>query len=195
MILAKVLKNQEGLLEHFEWSEIKGIEAVSTASGFGYDGIEKIVHGDNDGFVYNHDVGNTFTTGGSAFNVEARYQTPYLDFGDLGTRKTLYYAKLSVTPDKFSTGNSQPTLTTLFDFEDTTVQQPPEELLPEVHAAANFESAEFNTAIFGAADNPMIKVILQGSCYSAAFRLESQDALTPYTINGIYINYVPTGRR
>lgn len=179
----------------FEWSETKGIEAVATASGFGSDGVEKIVHGDNDGYVYNHDTGNTFTTGGNAFNVTAKYQTPYLDFGDMGTRKTLYYAKLSVTPDKFSTGNSKPTLTTLFDFEDTTVQQPPEEELPEVFSASNFESAVFNTSIFGAADNPLLRINLQGSCYSAAFRLESRDALTPYTINGIYINYVPTGRR
>lgn len=179
----------------FEWSEIKGIEGVATASGFGYDGIEKLIHGDNDGYVYNHDIGNTFTTGGSTFNVVAKYQTPYLDFGDLGTRKTLYYAKLSVTPDKFSTGNSQPVLTTLFDFEDTTVQQPPEELLPEVYAASNFDSAAFASSVFGAADNPLLRITLQGSCYSAAFRLTSEDALTPYTINGIYINYVPTGRR
>jgi len=179
----------------YEWAELKGIEAVATASGFGYNGVEKVVHGDNDGYIYTHDTGNTFTDTGTAFNVIAKYQTPYLDFGDMGTRKTLYYAKLSVTPDKLSTGYSQPTLTPLFDFEDTLVESPTEELLPEVHAASNFDSAEFNGSIFGAADNPLIRVNLQGSCYSASFRLDSQDALTPYTINGIYINYVPSGRR
>lgn len=179
----------------YEWSETLGIEAVATASGFGYDGVEKLVHGDNDGYVYTHDTGNTFTEAGSTFNVIAKYQTPYLDFGDMGTRKTLYYAKLSVTPDKNSTGNSKPTLTTLFDFEDTTIQQPPEEELPEVYSASQFDSALFNTSVFGAADNPLVRIALQGSCYSAAFKLESRDALTPYTINGIYINYVPTGRR
>jgi hypothetical protein len=179
----------------YEWSETKGIEATATASGFGYDGIEKIVHGDSKGYIYTHDSGNTFSEDGTAFNVEAKYQTPYLDFGDMGTRKTLYYAKISATPDKKGTGNSKPTITTLFDFEDTDVQQPPEEDLPEIHAASIFEQAEFNANIFGAADNPLVRIPLQGSCYSAAFRLESRDALTPYTINGIYINYVPTGRR
>ena len=179
----------------YEWSEIKGIEATATASGFGYNGIEKLVHGDSKGYIYTHDSGNTFSEDGVAFNVEAKYQTPYLDFGDMGTRKTLYYAKVSATPDKKGTGNSQPTLTTLFDFEDTDIQQPPEEQLPEIHAASIFEAAEFNANIFGAADNPLVRIPLQGSCYSAAFRLESRDALTPYTINGIYINYVPTGRR
>jgi hypothetical protein len=179
----------------YEWSETKGIEATATASGFGYDGVEKIVHGDSKGYIYTHDTGNTFSENGSAFNVEAKYQTPYLDFGDMGTRKTLYYVKISATPDKKGTGNSKPKLTTLFDFEDTDVQQPPEENLPEIHAASIFEQAEFNANIFGAADNPLIRIPLQGSCYSAAFRLESRDALTPYTINGIYINYVPTGRR
>lgn len=179
----------------YEWSETKGIEATATASGFGYNGVEKIVHGDAQGYIYTHDSGNTFSENGEAFNVEAKYQTPYLDFGDMGTRKTLYYAKISATPDKKGTGNSKPTLTTLFDFEDTDIQQPPEEELPEIHAASLFEQAFFNSNIFGAADNPLIRIPLQGSCYSAAFRLESRDALTPYTINGIYINYVPTGRR
>ncbi len=192
--------NAEGIIgtftgQGFEWSKLKGIEATATASGFGYDGLEKVVHGDSKGYIYVHDKGNTFTEAGSAFNVVAKYQTPYLDFGDMGTRKTLYYAKLSVTPDKKSSGNSQPTLTTLFDFEDTDIQQPPEEELPEVHSASQFNSAVFNTSVFGAADNPLLRISLQGSCYSAAFRLESRDALTPYTINGIYINYVPTGRR
>ena len=181
--------------QNYEWSETKGIEATATASGFGYDGVEKIVHGDAQGYIYTHDSGNTFSEAGTAFNVEAKYQTPYLDFGDMGTRKTLYYAKISATPDKKGTGNSKPTLTTLFDFEDTDIQQPPEEELPEIHAASLFEQAFFNSNIFGAADNPLIRIPLQGSCYSAAFRLESRDALTPYTINGIYINYVPTGRR
>ena len=181
--------------QNYEWSETKGIEATATASGFGYDGVEKIVHGDAQGYIYTHDSGNTFSENGEAFNVEAKYQTPYLDFGDMGTRKTLYYAKISATPDKKGTGNSKPTLTTLFDFEDTDIQQPPEEELPEIHAASLFEQAFFNSNIFGAADNPLIRIPLQGSCYSAAFRLESRDALTPYTINGIYINYVPTGRR
>lgn len=179
----------------YEWSELKGIEATATASGFGYDGVEKVVHGDAQGYVYTHDSGNTFSQGGVAFDVEAKYQTPYLDFGDMGTRKTLYYAKVSATPDKKGVGNSKPTLTTLFDFEDTDVQQPPEEELAEIHAASIFEVAKFNSNIFGASDNPLIRIPLQGSCYSAAFRLESRDSLTPYTINGIYINYVPTGRR
>jgi hypothetical protein len=179
----------------YEWSELKGIEATATASGFGYDGVEKIVHGDTQGYIYTHDSGNAFSEGGVAFNVEAKYQTPYLDFGDMGTRKTLYYAKISATPDKKGVGNSKPTLITTFDFEDTDIEQPPEEELPEIHAASLFETAKFNNNIFGAADNPLIRIPLQGSCYSAAFRLESRDALTPYTINGIYINYVPTGRR
>ena len=179
----------------YEWSELKGIEATATASGFGYDGVEKVVHGDAQGYIYTHDSGNTFSEGGVAFNVEAKYQTPYLDFGDMGTRKTLYYAKISATPDKKGVGNSKPTLITTFDFQDTDIEQPPEEELPEIHAASLFETAKFNNNIFGAADNPLIRIPLQGSCYSAAFRLESRDALTPYTINGIYINYVPTGRR
>ena len=179
----------------FEWSECQGIEAPAIDNGFLHTGVEQIVHGDGDGYIYNHDTGNAFIHAGSAANVNARYQTPYLDFGDMGTRKTLQYAKISMTPDKFATGFAQPKLQVLFDFEDTNIQQPPIYQLPVVRSAAEFGLSLFNASYFGSADNPLIRQTIQGSFYSSNFKVSSEDQLSPYTINGLYLNYVPAGRR
>ena len=73
----------------FEWSETKGIQATGFATGLDKDGVEQLYHGDNSGYIYNHDTGNVFNPAGSASNVEAQYYTPDLDFGDIGTRKTM----------------------------------------------------------------------------------------------------------
>ena len=179
----------------FEWSETKGIEAVAVDSGFLFNGVEQIIHGDNLGYIYNHDVGNSFSYDGATSNIEAKYVTPYLDFGDLGTRKTLHYAKISVTPDTAAAGYAQPSLKVKFDFDDVDILQPSDYTLEEVRAGAAFGTAIFAVDYFGAVDNPLIRQNLQGSCYSSNYTISSNDSLIPYTINGLYINYVPTGRR
>jgi hypothetical protein len=179
----------------FEWSECQGIEAVAVDSDFLNIGVEQILHGDGDGYIYNHDTGNSFIHAGSAANVNARYKKPYLEFGDMGTRKTVQYIKLSATPDKFAVGFAQPKLQVLFDFEDTGIQQPPIYTLPVIRSAAEFGVSLFNDAYFGSADNPLLRQTIQGSFYSSNFKISSEDQLSPYTINGLYINYVPAGRR
>lgn len=179
----------------FEWSETLGIEAIAVDSGFLANGLEAIVHGDTDGYVYNHDKGITFRHGDAATNIDALYETPYLDFGDMGTRKTLQYAKISVTPDSESGGFSDPTLKVQYDFQDVNVQQPPIYQLPTIRAGSSFGAAFLNAAYFGSTDNPLIRQSIEGSCYTSNCRIASNDQKAAYTINGIYINYVPAGRR
>ncbi len=82
----------------FEWSETLGIQAPAITSGFASNGIEKFYHGDRDGYIYNHDTGNDFNPAGTSTNIEAEYQSPDFDYGDLGTLKTLDYVKISFTP-------------------------------------------------------------------------------------------------
>jgi hypothetical protein len=179
----------------FEWSETKGIAVTAIDSGFLHSGVEQVVHGDRDGYIYNHDTGNSFVHDGLAANVSAHYRTPFLDFGDMGTRKTLQYAKISATPDANTGGYSQPSLVVKLDYEDVTLLHPPAYLLPEIRGGASFGTAIFGSSYFGALENPLIRQTLQGSCYSANFAIKSDDQLQPYTINGLYLNYVPAGRR
>jgi len=175
----------------FEWSETKGIQANGFASGLDKDGVEQLYHGDNAGFVYNHDTGNVFNPAGSASNVEAIYYTPDLDFGDIGTRKTIKYVKVSISPE----GTIQPELDVKYDFESAETPQPPTYTLTTIPLPATFGNATFGTSEFGAAENPLVRQAVEGTGNTCALRLKSDDQRSPYSINGFYIDYMPSGRK
>ena len=171
----------------FEWSETIGIQAPAITSGFDSSGLEKVYHGDRDGKIFNHDTGNSFNN----VAILAEYQSPDYDYGDLGTLKTLDYAKFSFTPE----GDCQPTLRYKFDYDSNTTPQPVDIVLDSIPQPALFGSALFNTGKFGASEVPLVRQTLTGSGHSNFFRIFSEDTNAPYTINGIYINYRPSGRQ
>ena len=175
----------------FEWSETLGIQAPAITSGFAYDGEEKFYHGDRNGYIYNHNVGNTFNSEGVETAISAEYQSPDYDYGDLGTLKTLDYIKLSIRPEALA----QPTLRIRFDYDSNETPQPPDIELTAVPEPALFGTAKFNLQAFGASEQPLVRQALTGSGHSNFFRIFSSDTRAPYTINGIYINYRPAGRQ
>ena len=158
---------------------------------FNNNSVEKIYHGDKDGYVYNHNTGNDFNPAGTQTNIDARYKTPNLDFGDAGTLKTLHYTKISFTPE----GTIEPTLKITYDFDDTNRPQPPNYELDAIPTPAVFGAGTFNTSVFGASQDPMARQAVQGSGHNIAFKIFSQDTRAPYSINGFYVDYRPSGRR
>ena len=189
----KTNSEQRGIIgtlrpDGFQWSETRGIEVTEIGSGFDQNGVENYYHGDTDGFVYVHDSGNDF----NGSNILARYATPDYDYGDLGTLKTLHYLKLSASAE----GVVEPDVQVRFDYGSTDIPQPPNPFdLGVIDPPSIFGEALFNTNVFGGAENPLIRVALQGSGHSNSFTVISEDTKAPYTINGLYINYVPSGRR
>jgi hypothetical protein len=175
----------------FEWAETLGIQAMGLTTGFDVDGIEKAFHGDKDGYIYNHDTGNAFNPEGVETRIVSEYQTPNFDFGDIGTRKTIKYVRISVSPE----GECQPTLRMRFDYEDPNIPQPQDYTLDSIPLPAIFGSAAFGTATFGAANDPMFRQPVEGSGNTISFRIRSEDVKAPYAINGLYIDYMPSGRR
>ena len=175
----------------FEWSETLGIQAMGLTSGFDNNGIEKVYHGDKDGYIYNHDAGNSFILAGSTKDIDAQYITPNLDFGDIGTRKTMQYVKVSISPE----GEVTPTLRLRYDYEDTDIPQPADYVFDEIPLPATFGTSIFGTGVFGASGDPMVRQAVEGSGHSVSLRINSLDKKAPYSINGFYINYVPSGRR
>ena len=175
----------------FEWSETLGIQAPAITSGFNSSGVEKFYHGDRDGYIYNHDTGNAFNPAGTSTNVEAEYQSPDFDYGDLGTLKTLDYAKIAFTPE----GDAQPTLRVRFDYDSLDTPQPADIVLTEIPEPAIFGVATFNTQKFGASEQPLVRQSLTGSGHSNFFKIFSADTNAPYAINGLYVTYRPSGRQ
>jgi len=175
----------------FEWSETLGIQAPAITSGFDSSGVEKFYHGDRDGHIYNHDTGNAFNPAGTSTNIEAEYQSPDFDYGDLGTLKTLDYAKIAFTPE----GDAQPTLRIRFDYDSLSTPQPADIVLTEIPEPALFGVASFNSQKFGASEQPLVRQGLTGSGHSNFFKIFSADTNAPYAINGLYVTYRPSGRQ
>lgn len=175
----------------FAWSETIGIQAHSIASGFDSNNVEQTFHGDRDGFVYKHDSGNSFFHNNVEANIRAVYKTPHFDFGDFGTVKNLRYVKLAFTPE----GQIQPTLRVRYDYEDVTVPQPNDYVLDTIPAPAILGSSKFNSILFGNTTDPLVRTSVQGAGTSVSFRILSDDKNAPYSINGIYTQYLPSQRR
>ena len=174
--------------EGFQWSETRGIESTEIGSGFNENGVEEYYHGDTNGYVYIHDSGNDF----DGSNILARYATPDYDYGDLGTLKTLHYMRVSASAE----GVVEPDVQVRFEYGNTDIPQPPELFdLGTIDPPSIFGDALFGTNVFGGAENPMIRVPLQGSGTSNNFTFISEDSKAPYTINGLYVDFIPSGRR
>jgi len=174
----------------FEWTEVKGVQAPAITSGFNAAGKEKVFHGDRTGFVYNHDTGPSFNPAGTETNILAEYQSPDFDYGDFGTLKTLDHIKVSLRPE----GATDATLRVRFDF-DTSDKIQPLDVSLQTNDPAIFGTSTFNGgAAFGAPEAPLIRQHIQGSGHSNFFKIFSEDTNAPYTINGLYVNYRPSGR-
>ena len=174
--------------EGFQWSETRGLEVTAIGSGFDTNGVEKYYHGSTTGYVYVHDSGNSF----DGTNILARYATPDYDYGDLGTLKTLHYLKVSASAE----GIVEPDVQVRFEYGNTDIPQPQELFdLGTINPPSIFGEALFATNVFGGAENPMIRVPLQGSGTSNNFTFISEDNKAPYTINGLYVDFIPSGRR
>jgi len=172
----------------FEWSEIRGIEVTSIGAGFNEKGVEKYFHGDTDGFVLVHDSGNDF----NGSSILARYSAPDYDFGDLGTLKTLHYVRVSCSAE----GVVTPALQIKYDFNSQDIPQPTTDYsFGTVNPPAIFAEAVFNTTVFGGTSAPMVRIPVQGSGTSSNFTVVTEDTKAPYTINGLYIDFIPSGRR
>ena len=193
-IIGTLKTNEQGFTQ-FQWAETFGIDASAAAtSGFNSSGVEKHYHGDYAGRVFNHDTGDNFlNTSGTETNIVAEYQTPDLDYGDLGTLKTLKYVKVSATPE----GTVATKLRVRYNYDDTDIPQPSDYTL-SIDKPSLFGTAVFGATaahVFGASSDPMTRQAIEGSGHSNYFRIFSDDQNSPYTINGIYIDYEPSGRQ
>tara|TARA_R110000744_G_scaffold126645_2_gene233056 strand:+ start:677 stop:2626 length:1950 start_codon:yes stop_codon:yes gene_type:complete len=171
----------------WEWSETQGIEVASMASGFDIADTEITHHGDYRGFVHFHNKGDNF----NGAKISAEFKTPDIDYGDIGIRKTLHFTKLSIKPE----GVTDINLDVRYDFEDSAVSQPSSFLVGSILEPSLFGTALFGTSKFGTPEVPMKRINLLGSGFSNSFKFTSNDTLPPYSIQGMYVDLIPSSRR
>lgn len=171
----------------WEWAELEGIEVACFTSNYNENNIEQAYHGDYDGYVHFHNKGNSF----DGNNIAAEFKTPDIDYGDIGIRKTLHFVKLSIKPE----GTSDINMDLRYDFEDADLTQPATFSLGTLLSPSLFGTAIFGTSKFGSPEIPMKKVNVWGSGFSNSFKFHSNDSNPPYSIQGMYIDLIPSGRR
>ena len=172
----------------FEWSETKGLPVKFCTSDINTSGTEVLHHTDETGFVYKHDTGNSF----DGSNVVAEFQTPDMDYGDNGLRKSLYKVKTNIEPE--GTQNDL-NLRIRYDFESSEVPQPGNFAVGNLSSASLFGSAVFASATFGATTLPSKSVLVTGSGFSNNFKFFSDDTNAPYSVNGMFVSFIAGGRR
>ena len=100
--------------------------------------------------------------------------------------------KLSITPE----GTVDTTLRIRYNFDDLDSPQPSDYSL-SIPKPSLFGTAVFGATAahkFGAATDPLTRQTVEGSGATNYFRVFSDNQNSPYTINGIYIDYEPSGR-
>ena len=172
----------------FEWSETKGLPVKFCTSDINTNGTEVLHHTDETGFVYKHDTGNSF----DGSNVVAEFQTPDMDYGDNGLRKSLYKVKTNIEPE--GTQNDL-NLRIRYDFESSEVPQPGNFAVGNLSSASLFGSAVFASATFGATTLPSKSILVTGSGFSNNFKFFSDDTNAPYSVNGMFVSFIAGGRR
>ena len=172
----------------FEWSETKGLPVKFCTSDINTSGTEVLHHAEETGFIYKHDSGNSF----DGSNVVAEFQTPDMDYGDNGLRKSLYKVKTNIEPE--GTQNDLK-LRIRYDFESSEVPQPGNFNVGNLSLASLFGSALFAAATFGATTLPSKSILVTGSGFSNNFKFFSNDSNSPYSVNGMFVSFIAGGRR
>jgi len=172
----------------FEWSETKGLPVKFCTSDLNNSGTEVIYHADESGYIFQHDTGNSF----DGTNVVAEFQTPDMDYGDNGLRKSLYKVKANIEPEGVQ---NDLLLRIRYDFDNSEVPQPGNFSVGNLSSASLFGSAVFGTGIFGASTLPSKSVLVTGSGFSNNFKFFSDDTNAPYSVNGMFVSFIAGGRR
>ena len=172
------------------WSRTKGLKvnvADSTYSG----AQETIMFGNDDGFCYRMDSGNSFD--GSA--IESIYESPFMPITDPQIRKTMYKLTLYAQP----TGTMNVDVNFKIDFDagnDPSVIQPPTISVASSAAGGGISLYGASTSIYGGAGvtyggvlDQIYKQNLVGSFKTIAMRITDNSTNPTFTLDTAVLEY------
>ena len=103
----------------------------------------------------------------------------------------MHFTKLSIKPE----GTTDIDLNVRYDFEDSGVAQPSVFNVGSILEPSLFGFAAFGVSKFGTPEVPMKRINLLGSGFSNSFKFTSNDTHPPYSIQGMYVDLIPSSRR
>lgn len=173
----------------WEFGELLGFRAsVITSRMIG--GDEYVLFGDYDGNVYRMEQGGSLN--GTA--MTAVYSTPFLDIGDIKTRKTIQ----SVT--SFIVGEGADidiNLGIAYDWDDPNVSNPSSyvftlESQPETYGGG---ASYADGSVYGGYLYPVKEQTIEGSFFSVRLTFTTSGIENPYSVLGFVIQYKTEGQR
>lgn len=174
----------------WEWGELLGIQAWVATSGYVND-QEYVLHGDYEGFVYRQEQGNDF----AGMEISATYKTPYIDFSDPLTRKTMgkIYAFIEAEGDILVNFNVS------YDWGDTRVSSPDPSLLESdagLSVTYGNPDVEYDSGVvYGGSVFPLFLSNVVGSCFSIQLTFNTVGSEEPYSIQTLLYEFRPQGKR
>ena len=182
-----VLKSNPSGQIGWEYSDIRGIKPACCDSGF-ISGVEKVIHGGFDGYVYLQESGNSFD--GTA--MKAIYRSPDLTMGDAGIRKNMQRINVNYDPE----GSVNASLLVKYDFEDTGTPQPSAYTLTTADTAAVYDDSGslYGSAVYDAEGMPIVRQSVEGSGFTVVVRLEDESTNPPITLKGFELEFTPGAR-
>jgi len=165
----------------FEYSQMLGISATASASGY-IGQNEFVIHGTSDGKVHRQEQGNDFD-GENIFSV---FQTPFLHMQDPEQRKIFY----TIATYLRSEGDNEIIMSVVYDYEDPDSLNPTNFTLSTEGAAAYYNEALYNsTAIFDGNPSPVQRTNISGSGKSVSLKYVTNDSNASHSIQGIVVTF------
>lgn len=175
--------------EGMAWAETRGINAFCASSSLDA-GVEYILFGNDDGYVYRMESGNDF----DGTNIFASFKTPPFPISDPTTRKTFYKMRLFTDPE----GSLEVTMSPEYDFSETGVVQPQSITVANTTTGtiAIYGSGEYGSASYGGANLKYVfDLDLVGSAFVGSYTFTSDNTDPPFSFDSMIIQYGQYGRR
>ena len=172
----------------WEYADVRGIKPAYCTSGF-ISGVETVLHGGYDGYVYKQETGNTF----DGTNIAAIYRGPDYTMGDAGIRKMMQ--RIIWNYDNEGTVSS--TFRIRYDFNSSETPQPASYNLTTGAAVAIYgnTSSTYATAVYGSSGTPLVRQSVEGGGFTVAVRLDDVAGAAPISLKGYQLEFTPGGRR
>ena len=180
----------------FAFAETRGIQAYVADSEL-YEGIERIVFANKDGYIYQLEQGNSFDGG----DISATFITPNLPIQDPRVRKTFYKMFLYTDPSGIISFDVNLKL----DFDQTQVIQPGNidinNLLVDSDSVAVYGSGTYYDPVtetgsrYGGKLQYVFEAQLIGSGYTGALSFTSTGTNPPFSLDAVTIEYANNARR
>lgn len=182
------VQNQDDQSIGWEFADMIGIKPSYAASGF-LGVTETFLHGGfSNGILYKQEQGSTFDTE----TINAVFQSPHFDFGDVGIRKTGMRIITTVGHE----GTSAILLYVLYDYDSSDTPQPNSYNIGAPAGSATYGTAVYGTNTYSTELEGWSRQSVEGGGFVIGFRFENKiNAAEPFSIKSYQLEVDLGGRR